>query len=156
MVDSVGIRCRYEALFGHLNEQGCRLFAAAEARAAGWGGIKAVSEITGMAPSTIGRGLDELVGKCEPVENRVRRPGGGRKPAREKQPGLLEALERLVAPATRGDPGSALRWLSKSPWYTTECNIGKSPGGQAVARSRMRSGRGGMSAASGCERRAPR
>jgi hypothetical protein len=115
MQDTEGIRYRFEALSPHLDEKGHRLFAAAEARTMGWGGIKLVSEITGTARSTIGRGLKELDGKAGPTgEERVRRRGGGRKPETEKQPGLLEALESLVAPAVRGDPERPLLWVSKS------------------------------------------
>ena len=115
MQDTEGIRYRFEALSPHLDEKGHRLFAAAEARTMGWGGIKLVSEITGTARSTIGRGLKELDGKAGPTgEERVRRRGGGRKPETEKQPGLLEALESLVAPAVRGDPERPLLWFSKS------------------------------------------
>ncbi len=80
MQNMAGIRYRYEALHPHLDERGRRLFAAAEARTLGWGGIKLVSEITGIARSTIGRGLDELDGKtASPGAGRVRRRGGGRK-----------------------------------------------------------------------------
>ena len=56
-------------------------------------------------------------GAREPPElpaGRVRRPGGGRKPLTTKDPGLVHALERLVAPVTRGDPESPLRWTAKS------------------------------------------
>ena len=60
-------------------------------RAAGWGGIAAVSEATGVARSTIGRGLAELGSDGVQLADRVRRPGGGRKPAIETEPGLLEA-----------------------------------------------------------------
>ena len=115
MLDAEGIRCRYEALVSYLDERGRRLFAAAEARAAGRGGIALVSEITGIAPSTIGRGLAELDGRQPAAAvNRVRRRGGGRKPATEKQPGLLAALKALVEPVERGDPERPLRWVSKS------------------------------------------
>ncbi len=115
MQDTEAIRYRYEALHPHLDEKGRRLFAAAEARTVGWGGIKLVSEITGIARSTIGRGLAELDGKTPLSGNgRVRRRGGGRKPETAKQPGLLEALESLVAPATRGDPERPVLWVSKS------------------------------------------
>jgi len=115
MEDAEGIRCRYEALYPHLDEKERRLFAAAEARTVGWGGIKLVSEITGLARSTIGRGLDELDGKTEPPgEGRVRRLGGGRKQETQKRPSLLGTLERFVAPATRGDPERPLVWVSKS------------------------------------------
>jgi hypothetical protein len=115
MLDAKGIRCRYEALVSYLDERGRRLFAAAEARAAGRGGIVLVSEITGIAPSTIGRGLAELDGRQPPAEvTRVRRRGGGCKPATRKQPGLLAALKALVEPMERGDPERPLRWVSKS------------------------------------------
>ncbi|HIJ42459.1 MAG: ISAzo13 family transposase [Rhodospirillales bacterium] len=115
MQDTEGIRYRYEALYPHLDEKARRLFAAAEARTVGWGEIKLVCEITGIARSTIGRGLDELDGKTESLgEGRVRRRGGGRKLETEKQPSLLGALESLVAPATRGDPERPLPWVSKS------------------------------------------
>ncbi len=115
MQDAEGIRYRYEALSPHLDEKARRLFAAAEARTLGWGGIKLVSEITGLARSTIGRGLEELDGKREPPgEGRVRRRGGGRKRETEKQPGLRESLESLVAPGLRGDPERPLLWVSKS------------------------------------------
>jgi len=112
MQDTEGIRYRYEALYPHLDEKGRRLFAAAEARTVGWGGIKLVSEITGIARSTIGRGLDELDGETEsPGEGRVRRRGGGRKLETQKRPSLLGTLESLVAPATRGDPERPLLWV---------------------------------------------
>ncbi len=115
MQDTEAIRYRYEALHRHLDEKGRRLFAAVEARTVGWGGIELVSEITGIARSRIGRGLAELDGKRPSCgDGRLRRPGGGRKPETAKQPGLLEALERLVAPATRGDPERPLLWVSKS------------------------------------------
>ncbi len=115
MAHAEGIRYRCEALRAHLDEKSWRLFAAAEARAAGHGGIKLVSEITGIAPSTIGRGLAELDGR-HPVAavDRVRRRGGGRKPATDQQPGLLAALKSLVEPVERGDPERPLRWVSKS------------------------------------------
>ena len=94
MLDTEGIRYRCEALSPYLDEKARRLFAAAEARTVGWGGIKRVSEITEIARSTIGRGLEELDGKAAPTGNgRVRRRGGGRKAETEKQQGLLEALE---------------------------------------------------------------
>jgi hypothetical protein len=45
---------------------------------------------------------------------RVRRPGAGRKLAIVKDPTLVEDLEALVEPTTRGDPESPLRWTCKS------------------------------------------
>jgi hypothetical protein len=115
VIDAVAIRMRYEAVAGHLDERGLRLFAASEARAAGRGGIAAVSEITGIARSTIGRGLKDLDGEAaEWPYGRVRRSGGGRKAATVTQPGLRKALLHLVASATRGDPQAALLWVSRS------------------------------------------
>ncbi len=115
MIDEAGIRQRFEALAPLLDERGRRRFAAAEARSAGFGGVKVVSRITGIARSTIGRALKELRGETPPPpKDRVRRPGGGRKPTTEIDPTLLPDLQRLVDPATRGDPMSPLRWTSKS------------------------------------------
>jgi hypothetical protein len=62
MIDTSAIRDRFVAIAPHLDEQGSRSFAAAEARSAGYGGIAAVARATGIAPSTIGRGLEELAG----------------------------------------------------------------------------------------------
>ena len=113
------IRARYERIQGSLNERARRLFAASEAVAHGWGGIAAVFRATGIAPRTIGAGIRELreieEGR-EPAElrGRVRRPGGGRKKAKDKDPGLLPELKRLVEATTRGDPESPLLWTARS------------------------------------------
>jgi transposase len=114
VIDTDAIKARFEALAPHLNERARRLFAASEAQAAGHGGVTAVAEVTGVARSTIGRGLAEL--RCEGGVSwrRIRRPGGGRKPKVETEPGLLEALAELVQSAIRGDPEAALLWVSKS------------------------------------------
>ena len=112
MIDIEPIRERFSAVAPFLDERGRRLVAAAEAFAAGYGGIAAVAMATGVAPSTIGRGLKELA-QDEPSE-RVRRPGAGRKPTISKDPTLLADLEALVEPTTRGDPESPLRWTCKS------------------------------------------
>src|SRR4051812_11728786 len=87
--------------------------AAAEARAAGYGGIAAVARATGIARSTIGRGLADLDQPALPP-GQVRRAGSGRKPVQEKDPTLLADLRRLVEPATHGDPMRPLLWVSKS------------------------------------------
>src|SRR2546430_11773619 len=112
VIDVEPIRERFSTVASFLDERGRRLVAAAEAFAAGNGGIAVVATATGMAPSTIGRGLKELA-QDEPSE-RVRRPGAGRKPAIAKDPRLLPDLEALVEPTTRGDPESPLRWTCKS------------------------------------------
>src|SRR6266436_1716541 len=112
VIDVEPIRERFSTVAPFLDERGRRLVAAAEAFAAGYGGIAAVALATGLAPSTIGRGLKELA-QDEPSE-RVRRPGAGRKPALLKDPTLRADLEALVEPTTRGDPESPLRWTCKS------------------------------------------
>ena len=115
MIDVAAIKLRYEALSSVLDERSRRRFAAAEALAAGWGGIAAVSEATGIARSTIGYGLRELRGDAaDSAFGGVRRKGAGRKPLTQTDPTLLSDLERLVDPDTRGDPMSPLKWTSKS------------------------------------------
>ena len=89
------------------------VFAASEARAAGRGGVAAVSQITGLARSTIGRGLKDLDAPF-PADGRVRREGGGPRPLTDRDASLLADLERLVEPVTRGDPERPLLWASKS------------------------------------------
>ncbi len=114
MIDIAIITARFDALARFLNERDRRLFAASEARAAGRGGIAAVSRATGIARSTIGRGLADLQSGAVPSSTRVRRRGGGCKAATQTQPGLLDALKDLVQSSIRGDPEAALLWVSKS------------------------------------------
>jgi len=114
VIDESAIRLRFQALDPLLDERGRRRLAAAEAMAAGRGGVSAVSRATGMARSTIGRALVELRDGAILDDNRVRRAGGGRKPLTETDASLLDDLRRLVDPATRGDPESPLLWTSKS------------------------------------------
>src|SRR6516162_2409216 len=101
VIDIEPIRERFSAVAPFLDERGRRLVAAAEAFAAGYGGIAAVAIATGVASSTIGRGLKELA-QDEPSE-RIRRPGAGRKPTISKDPTLLSDLEALVEPTTRAN-----------------------------------------------------
>ena len=116
MIDEVGIRLRYEALDPVLDERVRRRFVAAEAKAAGRGGVRTVSRITGVARRTIIRGLAELL--AEPgvrgVMGRVRCPGGGRKKLTTTDATLLSDLRSLVEPTTRGDPEAPLLWTSRS------------------------------------------
>jgi hypothetical protein len=114
MIDPGPIRERFMSLSPHLSERERRLFAASEARAAGYGGIAAASAATGIAVSTIGRGLKELSALDTLAPDRVRRPGGGRKLLVEKDTTLLGDLLALVEPSERGDPMSPLRWTCKS------------------------------------------
>jgi hypothetical protein len=114
VIDESAIRQRFEALFPVLDERGLRRFAAAEAKAAGHGGVSAVMRVTGLARSTIGRGLRELRGERTIISDRVRRPGGGRKLLIETDASLLDDLRSLVEPDARGDPQSPLLWTSTS------------------------------------------
>ena len=114
MIDCPAIAARFDALSPFLDERERRLFAASEARVVGRGGVAAVSRATGIARSTIGRGLADLRAGAVLLGDRVRRAGGGGKPAIETQPGLLEALNELVQSSIRGDPEAALLWVSKS------------------------------------------
>jgi hypothetical protein len=100
------IAAKYLALSGLMDERMSRQWAAAEATAYGWGGVRAVSRAIGMSPHTIRKGLSELAGReanpHAPIPARIRRRGGGRKSRTELDPGLELALESLVDPATRG------------------------------------------------------
>lgn len=104
---------KYAAISPELNERARRLWTAAEARAIGYGGEALVSSATGLARDTIRKGIEEIERGVE-FQDRLRRPGAGRPRLDQSQPGLKEALEKLVHPLTRGDPSSPLRWTCKS------------------------------------------
>jgi transposase len=112
------IRVKYWGLAPVMDERMRRQWAAIEASSLGWGGVSAVAQATGLARNTIQAGMREVAHRAahprEAVENRIRRPGGGRKRLTETDSQLLAALEALVDPATRGDPESPLRWTCKS------------------------------------------
>jgi Rhodopirellula transposase DDE domain len=115
VVDECAIAERYRLLNaqGVLDERTRRLWAAAEARSAGHGGVSAVVRATGISESTVLRGLADLDSEQRPAPGKLRRHPG-RPPILEREPGLEGDLERLVDPVTRGDPESPLRWTSKS------------------------------------------
>ena len=102
MIDIAAIKARFDRLAPYLDERARRLFVANEALSAGWGGITAVSEATGVARSTIGRGLAELGSDNVQLAGRVRRPGGGSKSKIETEPGPTLS--------TRPTPGCWKRW----------------------------------------------
>jgi hypothetical protein len=114
VIDESAIRRRFETLRPVLDERSRRRFAAAEALAAGRGGIAAVARATGIAPSTIGRALREVRAGEMLDPGRLRRPGAGGKPRIETDASLLDDLRALIEPDTRGDPQSPLLWTSKS------------------------------------------
>jgi Rhodopirellula transposase DDE domain len=111
------IRRKFRLVAVELDERRRRQWAAAEARDVGWGGISLVARATGLSRPTIMAGLKDLERSAKSrlvAAARVRSPGGGRRTLTQSDPGLLEALERLIDPATRGDPMSPLRWTCKS------------------------------------------
>ncbi len=108
------IRDKYLVVASDLDERGRRRWAAAEARSLGWGGIIAVAAATGISDRTIRTGIRELDDPDALPPDRQRKTGAGRRCREEEQPGLVEALEALVEPASRGDPMSPLQWTCKS------------------------------------------
>ena len=122
------VRQRFSALEGVLDEKSRRLLVAAESKAWGSGGISAISKTTGVSRQVIRQGLRELEQSPTHPAGRIRRPGGGRKSARQKDPTLMADLEKLVEPATRGDPESWLRWTGKSVRKLAEELVGMGHG----------------------------
>jgi transposase len=113
------IKIKIGSLSQFLNEKAMRIWAAVEARSLGHGGVSIVAEATGLSRTTIHAGIRELNCGASFItgsynRQRLRKPGGGRKKLTEKMPGLIQSLESLVEPLTRGDPESPLRWTCKS------------------------------------------
>ncbi len=119
LVSDSDIQHRFRSLSPFLDERLRRLVAAAESEAIGYGGVSAVSRATGVSRRAITEGIKELretkkTKRGTPAQLRIRREGAGRKRSIEKDPTLLEDLDQLVDPVTRGDPESPLRWTCKS------------------------------------------
>jgi hypothetical protein len=130
---------KFEALQPLMSERLRRYWAATEAKALGHGGIAAVTHATGLSRNTIARGLAELTAhqpRSISSPTHSRRPGGGRPPVIETDRTVLEALETLVEPTTRGDPMSPLRWTCKSTRKLAEAlqRQGHCVGARTVAR----------------------
>ncbi len=111
---------KFESVRITLAERSVRCWAAAEARSLGHGGIRISAQATGLCTDAVSRGIREIqdadlqseLGKLPPHASR--RKGRGRRTLTAKQPELLADLNRLIDPATRGDPESPLRWTSKN------------------------------------------
>ena len=114
MIDERAIGERFRAMAGSLDERQRRIWAAAEARSHGRGGIAAVARASGIAENTIRKGLRELDAPEELPAGRVRRAGAGPKRRSETDPTLMVDLEQLLDGETRGDPERPLLWTSKS------------------------------------------
>jgi hypothetical protein len=113
LVPEEGFSSMFEKILPHLDEGQQRLLAGAVAEMLGNGGITVAAKASGISRATVQRGALDIRGGIA-VSDRVRREGGGRKPAAVAQPGLLEALDALVEPESRGDPMCPLRWTTKS------------------------------------------
>ncbi len=105
----------FETVLPHLGERQRRVMVGAMAEALGRGGQARVVEASGMSSNTVYKAVQEVRRGVE-VSDRQRAPGGGDRRAIDKQPGLLEALDELVWPETRGHPGSPLRWTLTSTY----------------------------------------
>jgi len=127
----VAVASRYAALSPHLNERQRRLWAGAEARSMGRGGVSLVARATGISRQTLHNALKELA--APPVlDGRIRRPGAGRRRLRDRDPELEAALDALIDPDVRGDPESPLRWTCKS---TGQLALALTQGGHPVSAS---------------------
>ena len=126
---------KFSAIEAVLDERGRRLWAGAESRAIGYGGDALVSDATGLSRTTIRAGRGQIE-NGNVVCHRIRRAGGGRPGIEQSQPGVMEALEKLVDPLTRGDPTSPLRWtcksrakltaaLNKDGWQVSSTTVGR-------------------------------
>jgi hypothetical protein len=105
---------RNKILSTFLNEKALRLYQATESKVIGRGGIEIVSRATGASRTTISTGLNELKFVEKVNTRRSRKEGGGRKKSTDKMPGIEIELAKLIEPALRGEPDSALKWTSKS------------------------------------------
>ncbi len=108
---------KYEIMLPLLNEKQRRIYLASEAMTIGRGGISEVSRITGVARTVITAGIKDIKSGDPDLlcgETRIRREGAGRKSITETQPGIKEALEKLVSESTYGDPQAPLLWTTKS------------------------------------------
>ena len=119
-----GLARFFEVVLPHLNERQRRVVAGATSKMLGRGGKSAVAAASGMSRNTVIKAEREVTAGIEPSD-RLRAPGGGDRPLIDKQPGLLEALDELVHPDTRGNLMSLLRWTSKSTRHLAEALVQK-------------------------------
>jgi len=113
------IKTKYRQLHPFLDEKTLRIWLASEAQSLGRGGATKVSQASSLSRTTIYKGIAELLEKTRPKKmkekpTRIRKPGGGRKKLKDKNPTLLQDLDSILEPVTRGDPESPLRWTCKS------------------------------------------
>jgi len=116
----IRLREMWKSISEVYDEKSKRFFVAAMAKAFGHGGLKLSHKITGMNIMSIKMGIDQLNGKVEIEEDRQRKAGGGRKKISDIYPEIKDELDKLIEPATKGDPESPLRWTSKSTYKLAE------------------------------------
>lgn len=101
-----------------LNEVQARWFAGSKAIEFGRGGIKKIYELTGIARSTIIRGIKELeeeeLSRLLQDQGRIRKEGGGRKRIVDTDPEITKDITRIMEETTDGAPMSYLKWTCKS------------------------------------------
>ena len=128
MITDAQLRKKYQILLPHLDEKSARLFLASEAKSMGRGAKVKVAKLAGVSRTRINKGIAELESSVKPSiserRKKTRKPGGGRKAHKESQPGVTEALERIVNPHTLGDPMNPLLWTSKS-WRKIQTELKK-------------------------------
>jgi len=105
---------KFATVWPLLDERTRRIVAANEAMTFGYGGISTVSRASGLSRKAIAHGIQDIKNGYCPSERHIRRVGAGRKKITANDPQLLDALNRLIEPETRGDPESPLRWICKS------------------------------------------
>lgn len=109
-----GLQEKFAGVWPLLDERTRRLLAANEARFLGHGGVASVSRACGLSRKAISKGIKEIQTGQVPPPGRMRQAGAGRRKITEHDPRLIDALEYLIDPETRGDPESPLRWTCKS------------------------------------------
>lgn len=118
MTTDIQLKEKYQMLLPHLDEKSARLYLASEVKSMGRGARVKVAKLAGVSRVRINKGIEELESgvKRDGVEKgkKIRKPGGGRKLQEEKQPGMIEALEKILNAHTLGDPMKPLLWTSKS------------------------------------------
>ncbi len=105
---------KFAAVWSLLDEPTRRIVAANEAMLLGYGGISTVSKASGLSRKAIAHGIQDIKNGFCPPEGRLRRVGAGRKKIKTNDPQLMDVLNHLIEPETRGDPESPLRWICKS------------------------------------------
>lgn len=111
---TLDLQAKFGGIWSLLDERTRRIVAANEALSLGYGGVCAVQRACGLSRVTLTKGIREIATGAVLTAGRIRKAGAGRKRVTERDPELMEALDRLIEPSTRGDPESPLRWVCKS------------------------------------------